>query len=145
MEHAPNRIVRCGPGLLQDEIDDLEQRLSTKLPASLRELYATANGGSLEKRRCKSSGGEVFVFHEFLEVSGKPNKGLELAWDVCHIDPGFMPDGLHPFANDGGGDFFCVRSSDEAVIFFDSANTDNLEWAVNEVAPSMRAFISNMT
>ncbi len=144
MTYNNNAVTTTYPAVTDRDIDALEQRIGEKLPPELRQHYLENNGGQLTHRECQSADGIDFHLHEFLPIVG-PNRGFDLAFDVARRDPGFMPNNLLPFAIDEGGAYFCLRRPDGHVIFFNPENADNLDWAIMEVAPSLKDFIEGMS
>ena len=144
MPYQNNTVINFQPGLSGGDINAFEQQIGEKLAPVLRQHYAQYNGGQLIKRDFTAANGNEFSLHEFLPITPQRSQGLALAFDVARRDPGFMPNDLFPFAVDEGGAYFCIRKTDEHVIFFNSEDADNLDLATVDLAPSLEAFIDIM-
>ncbi len=113
------------------------------MPADRRDHFVTVNTGTLENDRFVLDG-RMFECSEFLHVEGHARGEFEFAFEIARSNPGFMPDTLVPFTTDRGGAFFCLRRADQHVVFFDPEFADDLDTAIVELAPSLRAFIDGM-
>ncbi|MBK1517717.1 SMI1/KNR4 family protein [Enterobacter ludwigii] len=119
-----NNFKKCEKKIGRADIYKTESKLSITLPDDFVSHYLQFNGGIPEKSWW--DGGEGF---EPVEVAGfKPfvyntqtNDDPRSLIDGCYIsmlDREVIPRNLLPFANDWGGNFFCLNLDNYSIVYF---------------------------
>jgi hypothetical protein len=99
-------FTECDPPASAREIDELESRLCFKIPAALRELLMSHNGGRPTANVFKDQFGSTDVSECLALRSGKGS--LEWAYDLLIRQRKVAPLHYLPFAVDSGGNTFLV-------------------------------------
>ena len=146
MSYEDNDVTDAGPGLTDEELDDVEAEIGQSLPQPLREHYAEYNGGQLENAAFRAPDGQAFELHEFLAM--RPGAGdFEETFKQARVDIGFLPDTLIPFAIDPDGALFCISDAPDTaghVFLFNTEDADDPDEAKTFLAPSLSGFIDGM-
>lgn len=143
MPYVGNSVIRAGPPVSPDELSTLERSIDRIIPHQLKLHMEEYDGGRLEKWHFQSSECDNYDFHQFLSVRPSGNSPFEFSFNIAHVDPGFMPPDLIPFAVDPGGAFFCLDKG-ERVVFFDAENLDDAELMMCIISDSLKRFIEDM-
>ncbi|EKS7113616.1 SMI1/KNR4 family protein [Enterobacter ludwigii] len=125
-----NNFKKCEKKIGRADIYKTESKLSITLPDDFVSHYLQFNGGIPEKSWW--DGGEGF---EPVEVAGfKPfvyntqtNDDPRSLIDGCYIsmlDREVIPRNLLPFANDWGGNFFCLNLDNYSIVYFATDSFD---------------------
>ncbi|ELY2043289.1 TPA: SMI1/KNR4 family protein [Enterobacter ludwigii] len=125
-----NNFKKCEKKIGRADIYKTESKLSITLPDDFVSHYLQFNGGIPEKSWW--DGGEGF---EPVEVAGfKPfvyntqtNDDPRSLIDGCYIsmlDREVIPRNLLPFANDWGGNFFCLNLDYYSIVYFATDSFD---------------------
>lgn len=125
-----NNFKKCEKKIGRADIYKTESKLSITLPDDFVSHYLQFNGGIPEKSWW--DGGEGF---EPVEVAGfKPfvyntqtNDDPRSLIDGCYIsmlDREVIPKNLLPFANDWGGNFFCLNLDNYSIVYFATDSFD---------------------
>ena len=125
-----NNFKKCEKKIGRADIYKTESKLSITLPDDFVSHYLQFNGGIPEKSWW--DGGEGF---EPVEVAGfKPfvyntqtNDDPRSLIDGCYIsmlDREVIPRNLLPFANDCGGNFFCLNLDNYSIVYFATDSFD---------------------
>lgn len=125
-----NNLKKCEKKIGRADIYKTESKLSITLPDDFVSHYLQFNGGIPEKSWW--DGGEGF---EPVEVAGfKPfvyntqtNDDPRSLIDGCYIsmlDREVIPRNLLPFANDWGGNFFCLNLDNYSIVYFATDSFD---------------------
>ena len=112
---------QCGKPLKPSDLDRLENTLSYRFPPTFREHYLAFNGGVPSKAYWVSdTGDEPMEVAAFREVAGESvsTKGDVLASYNSLVERSVLPEHLLPFANDWGGNLFCLNMSNGQVTFY---------------------------
>ncbi|MBJ2348996.1 MULTISPECIES: SMI1/KNR4 family protein [Pseudomonas] len=106
------------------DLDRLESIIGKRLPAPFRSHYLKYNGGVPERTYWLGDD-----FDEPLEVAAfKPIAGSDstvLSTYQLMLKKQLLPANLLPFANDWGGNFFCLNLDTEAVSYFTTDSFDS--------------------
>ena len=106
------------------DLDNLESVIGKKLPAPFRDHYLRYNGGVPERTYWLSE-----AFDEPLEVAAfKPlaNASATLLSNYqSMLQKQVIPAHLLPFANDWGGNFFCLNLDSGAISYFTTDSFDS--------------------
>jgi hypothetical protein len=115
--------------LSETRIAECEAACGVLLPLSLRECYLAANGGVPNPYVFENTDLDTVV-SEFLPLASESRGTAVQCYQRLVLDRKIVPEGMFPFAMDGGGDYFFTdtTSRDGAVYFFrgDSSGTDAL-------------------
>jgi len=129
-------------------IKSLEKEWGITIPVELLDFFIKINGGAPELNTYKNENNETYILHEFLYVGSREKEGsFEDVVKYLIIEMEVMPKYLIPFANDEGGDFYCISTKKESygkVYFFWSEFCDDLDRAIEYVAPSFGDFLNKM-
>jgi len=138
-------FVGAKPRVSDADIDAIEEALGFVLPDDLRQHYLTHNGGQPTARFFRKND-EIFAIEEFLPIKfGMRGERLEDAYEDIVVGNDLFPQGLIPFANDAGGDYFCysLRNGEEgAIVFYQSEYFDDPERSVVFLSKSFQDFLS---
>ncbi|WP_338522070.1 SMI1/KNR4 family protein [Pseudomonas batumici] len=106
------------------DLDHLESVIRKKLPAPFRDHYLRYNGGVPEQTYWLSD-----AFDEPLEVAAfKPLANASstlLSTYQSMVKKQVVPAYLLPFANDWGGNFFCLNLDSGAISYFTTDSFDS--------------------
>nr|WP_232916696.1 SMI1/KNR4 family protein [Pseudomonas corrugata] len=106
------------------DLDQLESMIGKKLPAPFRNHYLKYNGGMPERAYWVS---EDF-FYPIEVATFKPiahGESTVLFTYQLMLKKQVLPAHLLPFANDWGGNFFCLNLDTEAVSYFTTDSFDS--------------------
>jgi len=116
-------------------LDNLESVIGKKLPAPFRDHYLRYNGGVPERTYWLGE-----TFDEPLEVAAfKPlanTSATLLSTYQSMLKKQVIPAHLLPFANDWGGNFFCLNLDSGAISYF---TTDSFDSDLNPDENQVRA------
>ncbi|MGU3306474.1 SMI1/KNR4 family protein [Pseudomonas sp. M5A4_2d] len=119
-----NKFSGSSPTIASTDLDHLESILGKKLPSPFRNHYLKYNGGTPERTYWQSED-----FEEPVEVSVfKPISNGEstvLSTYQLMLKKKVIPAHLLPFANDWGGNFFCLNLDTGAVSYFTTDTFDS--------------------
>lgn len=119
-----NTFSGSNPAITAADVDHLESVIGKKLPAPFRNHYLKYNGGTPERTYWQADD-----FEEPVEVSVfKPIVGGEstvLSTYQLMLKKKVLPEHLLPFANDWGGNFFCLNLDTGAVSYFTTDTFDS--------------------
>lgn len=119
-----NQFSGCNLALTAADLDHLESVIGKKLPASFRNQYLTYNGGAPKRTYWQNED-----FEEPVEVSVfKPiahGESTVLSTYQLMLEKKVLPAYLLPFANDWGGNFFCLNLDSGAVSYFTTDTFDS--------------------
>lgn len=118
-----NKFLDCETAITSMDLDHLESVIGEKLPTSFRNHYLKYNGGMPERAFWASEDFfdpiEVASFRPI--VYGEPSL---LSTYQLMLKKQILPSHLLPFADDLGGNFFCLNLHSGAVSYF-TADTFN--------------------
>jgi hypothetical protein len=127
---------------------DFAEKSGLRIPDELLEFLIGAKTWGKEIKTYASQNGSSYVIHEFLTIGSKNKKGtFESAIEDCVLEMPIIPVFLIPFAIDEGGDFYCISSRADdfgKIYFFWQEFCDDLERAMEFVAPSLEDFIAGI-
>lgn len=144
------KFVNSSKQLSEEDLAFVEKEIGQPLPESLKEIYATSNGGELEGDRCvfvNSETGVEFNVNTFLPIRYKRYEEdylLEECFNFFVNEKKFMPPDFVPFAIDDGGYPFAVNVADSTVHICYVADIENGESPMRFVATSLQEFINGM-
>lgn len=119
-----NTFSNAKAAITQADLDLLESAIGKKLPTPFRNHYLKYNGGVPERTYWVGDD-----FDEPLEVAAfKPIAGGDstvLSTYQLMLKKQVLPAHLLPFANDWGGNFFCLNLDTEAVSYFTTDSFDS--------------------
>jgi len=127
------------------DIREVEQAVGIELPTDLRRHYLWGNGGFAIRS-------EFIVPDRDLEydvAAWKPMKyrgyademRFEDSYQLLVRDKKLIPDHLVPFAINGGGDFFCMDRSTQAIVFYAMDSCADPKAATRLLTGSLREFL----
>jgi len=139
-------FYNCSFQLTRKDLEEVEILLSFQLPQELKEHYLQYNGG-LPNKPCffeENSGLETRV-HVFLPIKFDNNIGYTL--EKGYLDfkgRNIIPKKYLPFANDAGGNIFCIDldSKQVVLIYLDLGEVTNR--CIKFLANSFTEFINNL-
>lgn len=144
--------------LTEEEFRQAEAEIGHQLPDSFREHYLEYNGGTPIPAVFPGDGDweeiEIATFFPIKYNSSENDLKRTLLEGKYHfmVERGVIPKGLLPFANDHGGNFFCLDLGTGEVCFyatdaFDSDLTpeENHKKARRTLSPSFEAFLASIT
>lgn len=141
-------FVDCRKPLTVDEIDRIEKSLNLRFPVALKSHYLKFNGGS-PKNCIFTKSGEEFVVQEFFPMcfGPKPDRLESIVADLV-IARAIIPPMLMPFADDPGGDYFCIgvdeKSAGKIYMFCNDYSHDAAR-AIRYLSKSLDDFLSDLS
>ncbi|NWB96080.1 SMI1/KNR4 family protein [Pseudomonas gingeri] len=126
------------------DLDNLESVIGKKLPVAFRTHYLRYNGGVPERTYWLSD-----AFDGPLEVAAfKPLASASanlLSTYQSMLKKHVIPAHLLPFANDWGGNFFCLNIDSEAISYFTTDSFDSDLSPDENWVSSEKPICSNLT
>lgn len=112
------KLIKSGPVLTTDQIDEFSRDFEFNVPESVRRFYQNFNGGIPDHGFFPAN-----EFYDFIEVSkflsflgnSSDVNGIERAFRIGR-EKGFISDDLMPIAIDWGGNYICV--SQNGVVYY---------------------------
>lgn len=139
-------FYKCSFQLTRKDLEEIEMLLNFQLPQELKDHYLQYNGG-LPKKPCffeENSGLETRV-HVFLPIKFNNNIGYTLEEGYLDFkNRDIIPRKYLPFANDAGGNIFCIDldSKQVVLIYLDLGEVTNR--CIKFLANSFMDFINNL-
>ncbi|HHA2226998.1 TPA: SMI1/KNR4 family protein [Enterobacter ludwigii] len=135
-----NNFKKCEKKIGRADIYKTESKLSITLPDDFVSHYLQFNGGIPEKSWWDGDEGfepvEVAGFKPFV-YNTQTNDDPRSLIDGCYIsmlDREVIPGNLLPFANDWGGNFFCLNLDNYSIVYFATGSFDeDLTMQVNHI------------
>ena len=125
-----NNFKKCEKKIGRADIYKTESKLSITLPDDFVLHYLEFNGGTPEKSWWNGDEGfepvEVAGFKPFV-YNTQTNDDPRSLIDGCYIsmlDREVIPRNLLPFANDWGGNFFCLNLDNYSIVYFATDSFD---------------------
>lgn len=125
-----NNFKKCEKKIGRADIYKTESKLSITLSDDFVLHYLQFNGGIPEKSWWDGDGGfepvEVAGFKPFV-YNSQTNHDPRSLIDGCYIsmlDREVIPRNLLPFANDWGGNFFCLNLDNYSIVYFATDSFD---------------------
>ena len=125
-----NNFKKCEKKIGRADIYKTESKLSITLPDDFVSHYLQFNGGIPEKSWWDGDEGfepvEVAGFKPFV-YNTQTNDDPRSLIDGCYIsmlDREVIPRNLLPFANDWGGNFFCLNLDYYSIVYFATDSFD---------------------
>ncbi|ENL6905816.1 SMI1/KNR4 family protein [Enterobacter ludwigii] len=125
-----NNFKKCEKKIGRADIYKTESKLSITLPDDFVSHYLQFNGGTPEKSWWDGDEGfepvEVAGFKPFV-YNTQTNDDPGTLIDGCYIsmlDREMIPRNLLPFANDWGGNFFCLNLDNYSIVYFATDSFD---------------------
>lgn len=119
-----NKFLDHETAITSMDLDHLESVIGKRLPAPFRNHYLKYNGGMPERAYWISED-----FFDPIEVATfKPiahGESTVLSTYQLMLKKQVLPAHLLPFANDWGGNFFCLNLDTEAVSYFTTDSFDS--------------------
>ncbi|MBL8608293.1 MAG: SMI1/KNR4 family protein [Myxococcales bacterium] len=141
-EVAPMEFDECDPPATESAIAAFEERIGQVLPAGIRTLLLTANGGRPKRAIFRSPDGKAVDVSECLAL--RAGRGsIESTYQLLTISKRAMPPHMLPFAQDSGGNIFAVdcRTPDAHVYFL----LHDPEFRLVSLGVALEAFWSRLT
>nr|WP_106781356.1 SMI1/KNR4 family protein [Lysinibacillus timonensis] len=139
-------FYKCSLQLTKKDLEEIEITLGFQLPQELKDHYLQYNGG-LPKKPCffeEESGLETRV-HVFLPMKYRNNIGYTLEEGYLDFkNREITPQKYLPFANDAGGNVFCIDldSKQVVLIYLDLGEVNNN--SIKYLANDFMEFINNL-
>lgn len=133
-----NRLADTWPPVSDSDLDIVERRINRQLPQGLRRLYLHTNGGYPE--RSVFVGGEDDYEVQVVLPVVHGQRTLESVYELIVLTKQLIPPHLIPFANNSGGDYYCV--DDRGRVFFVAMDPPN-EPPI-QIAASIEEFLNGM-
>ncbi|KAF6686149.1 SMI1/KNR4 family protein [Pseudomonas sp. EKM23D] len=119
-----NKFSDCETAITPADLDELESVIGKKLPTAFRNHYLTYNGGMPERPYWESED-----FFDPIEVAsfrpiayGEPTL---LSTYQLMLKKKVIPSHLLPFADDLGGNFFCLNLDSGGISYFTTDTFDS--------------------
>ncbi|WP_306353328.1 SMI1/KNR4 family protein [Flavobacterium sp. '19STA2R22 D10 B1'] len=116
-----NVFFDCEEAIHTTDIDYLEKEIGYELPASFRVHYLKYNGGIPERTYCYNETMfepmEIAAFKAMAKENDSSVPSILSTYKLM-LEKQVIPIHLLPFANDWGGNFFCLNLITGAISFF---------------------------
>lgn len=152
-----NPCLNCEINISIEDIKVVEKELGYSFSSAFVSHYLSYNGGMPLRSWWENNDDfepyEIAVFKSFKyhKVSDNGSKSLI---DGCYnemTNKNVIPENLIPFANDWGGNFFCLDKNDNGIVFYaidsfdpDLSLIDNHRVLQKKISPSFEDFMSNL-
>ena len=143
-----NNIINCEKKIGRADITKTEEKLSITLPDDFVSHYLQFNGGIPEKSWWDGDEDfepiEVAAFKPFV-YNSQTNNALGSLIDGCYIsmvDREVIPKNLLPFANDWGGNFFCLDLDNYSIVYFATDSFDE-DLTMQENHTKLQRYLTN--
>lgn len=144
-------IIRSGPPLSSEQLDEVEQRMGSAIPPVYREFLLQNNGGRpvpnafLYRRSDGTTAGEGGV-NTFLGIGDAESTDIE--WHRSMYEDR-IPSNFFPIADDPGGNLICLSTSGDdvgAVYFWDHEEESDPPTYDNVyfIAPDFQTFLDTL-
>ncbi len=144
---SDNEFIETSPPIDDHDLDDVETVIGYRLPNSLRQFLLVHNGGRAALNCFRSDNGSEFEINRFLGVkfrSSPKEPTLEEVIETFIFQRSLLPRHLTPFAEDAGGNFYCIDRLTQRVVFCDHEHLTDVDFAPTDVAKSLEALVSNL-
>jgi len=147
-----NRFTKCEKQLIPQDIREVENKLSLKLPKELKSHYLKSNGGVPDKKCWWQDDYiyfEVVKFRPIKYVNGEINddnfKTLESTY-LSRTAQKVIPKNYLPFAYDLGNNYFCLNTdtNDVYIVFMDLGNPMENPDSFRKLTNGFQNFIDNL-
>lgn len=121
MPDVNNRLNGASQPLSPADFEWAEKTLGFPLPPDLRAQYAMFNGGVPERTYFRNEKGDEYSLQALLPIRYRTYEDqllLEESYERLVVRKKLIPTSLLPFAIDQGGDYYCMRKADQAIVFF---------------------------
>lgn len=135
----PNFYAKLNNGLMEKEINDLENEFTLKLPEDLKTLYLWKNGQNINCFETFVNNSMFISLRDSLEINAELNTMIETDFE----EENWWNEGWLPIFQNGGGDYICYdlqgvfTNQKGQIIEFWHADNDR-----NVIAPNLEAFIA---
>lgn len=143
-----NHFSKCEKKIGRADICKVEEKLSIILPEDFVLHYLQFNGGVPDKNWWDSDDDfepiEVASFKPFV-YNNQTNDDSKSLIDGCYItmlERNVIPKNLFPFANDWGGNFFCLDLDNYSIIYYATDSFDQ-DLTVQENHINLQRFLKN--
>lgn len=143
-----NNIINCEKNIGRADITKTEEKLSITLPDDFVSHYLQFNGGISEKSWWDGDEDfeptEMAAFKPFA-YNSQTNNAPESLIDGCYIsmvDREVIPKDLLPFANDWGGNFFCLDLDNYSIVYFATDSFDE-DLTMQENHRKLQRYLTN--
>ncbi|MFP3917107.1 SMI1/KNR4 family protein [Lysinibacillus telephonicus] len=138
-------FIECSNQLTISDLNDVETKLGFNLPQQLKKHYLKYNGGVPVKPCYYAQDIDVETeIAEFSPIKYKNGSGLLEERYLDFINRDALPKKYLPFANDWGGNLFCIDLEDESVVLIWMDLGEVTERSVNFLSNSFDNFINNL-
>lgn len=133
------------PGLGPEQLDQLEADAGVQLPISLRELYGTLSEGRFRLGLYVDADDTYFDLNRLIPAhkSSPLNSGFVEALKF-NRDRGFIPSNLVPFADESGGNVYCIDRNDESIWYADMELDGDWVPPAKRIADSLDALLKGL-
>jgi cell wall assembly regulator SMI1 len=138
-------FIECSTQLIISDLNDVETKLGFNLPQQLKEHYLQFNGG-IPVKPCYYAQ-EIDLETEIAEFSPIKYKNNSKLLEDRYIDfknRDALPKKYLPFANDWGGNLFCINLENESVVLIWMKLGEITERSINFLSNSFGTFINNL-
>ena len=139
-------FTKCATPLTISDVKDVETTLGFKLPQQLKEHYLQFNGGGPVKPCYYAEDldleTEIAVFYPMKYHNGSGLLVEKIYMDF--INRAVIPKKYLPFANDLGGNLFCIDLENEIVVLIWMDLGVVTESCINLLANSFIDFVDNL-
>jgi len=133
------------PGIGPAQLDQLEVEAGIRLPLSLRELYRTLSAGRFRLSLYVDADETYYDMNRLIPAHGTPPLTSGFVEDFkFHRDRGLIPAHLIPFADESGGNVYCIDSTDESIWYADMELDGDWVPPAKRIADSIDALLKGL-
>ncbi|WP_320712063.1 SMI1/KNR4 family protein [Enterobacter asburiae] len=143
-----NNIINCEKKIGRADIAKMEEKLSITLPDDFVSHYLQFNGGAPEKTWWYGDEDfepvEVAAFKPFVnngQTNDDPRSLIDGSY-ISMVDREVIPKNLLPFANDWGGNFFCLDLDNYSIVYFATDSFDE-DLTMHEDHRKLQRYLTN--
>ena len=133
------------PGIGREQIDQLEVEAGIKLPAPLRDLYETLSEGRFRMNLYVDADETYYDLNRLIPAYKSSPLGTGFVEHFKFtMDRGLVPANLVPFADESGGNLYCIDRNDGSIWYADMELDGDWVPPAKRIAGSLDAFLNGL-
>jgi len=140
-----NKIVNTKREIYDDDISKVELKFNFTYPNDIRNHFLQYNGGEPLMYIFVDQDGDEFIVQQFIPIK-YGHRTIDALLNNLRNE-NILPNWLIPFADDPGGDLFCISLSQETygqIFIWEHEVIDNDENPAYFISESLEQFINSL-